>query len=129
MEARGLTLSESGRFEISGNPDMLTQLAENLAANAVQHAAEGGRITVEAQKNTLRISNPYTGELDEKTICEPFRRGDAARGSQSGSGLGLSIVQQIAALHSESLQSKAALRRRLPAFSIYIVPFRNPDHL
>lgn len=107
MEQRGLTLSESGRLEISGNPDMLTQLAENLASNAVQHAAEGGRITVEAQKNTLRISNPYTGELDEKTICEPFRRGDAARGSQSGSGLGLSIVQQIAALHKLRLRITA----------------------
>lgn len=107
MEQRGLTLSESGRFEISGNPDMLTQLAENLAANAVQHAAEGSRITVEAEKNTLRISNPYTGELDEKTICEPFRRGDAARGSQSGSGLGLSIVQQIAALHKLRLRITA----------------------
>lgn len=107
MEARGLTLSESGRFEISGNPDMLTQLAENLAANAVQHAAEGSRITVLVEKNTLRISNPYTGELDEKTICEPFRRGDAARGSQSGSGLGLSIVQQIAALHKLRLRITA----------------------
>ena len=107
MEQRGLTLSESGRFEISGNSDMLTQLAENLAANAVQHAAEGSRITVLAEKNTLRISNPYTGELDEKTICEPFRRGDAARGSQSGSGLGLSIVQQIAALHKLRLRITA----------------------
>lgn len=107
MEQRGLMLSESGRFEISGNPDMLTQLAENLAANAVQHAAEGGRITVLVEKNTLRISNPYTGELDEKTICEPFRRGDAARGSQSGSGLGLSIVQQIAALHKLRLRITA----------------------
>ncbi len=99
MEQRGLTLEESGNLPLRGNADMLTQLAENLAANAVQHASEGGKITVSAEKNTLRISNPYTGELDAKTLCEPFKRGDAARGSQSGSGLGLSIVQQIAALH------------------------------
>ena len=99
MDARGLTLSESGRLILKGNAEMLAQLAENLAANAVQHTAEGGTITVTAEKRSVRISNPYTGELDEKELCEPFRRGDAARGSQSGSGLGLSIVQQIAALH------------------------------
>ena len=108
MAERGLTLEESGKLVIRGNAEMLTQLAENLAANAVQHTAEGGKITVTVdEKNTLRISNPYTGELDEKQICEPFRRGDAARGSQSGSGLGLSIVQQIASLHKCRLRVTA----------------------
>lgn len=108
MAERGLTLAESGSLVLKGNREMLTQLAENLAANAVQHAAEGGRITVTVdEKNTLRISNPYTGELDEKQICEPFQRGDAARGSQSGSGLGLSIVQQIASLHKCRLRVTA----------------------
>lgn len=107
MERRGLTLTESGQFTVRGNPEMLAQLAENLAVNAVQHTAEGGEITVTAEKRMLRISNPYTGELDEKTLCEPFKRGDAARGSQSGSGLGLSIVQQIAALHQLRLRVTA----------------------
>lgn len=107
MAQRGLTLTESGKMEIRGNTEMLTQLAENLAANAVQHAAEGGTITVTAEKKVLRICNPYTGELDEKAICEPFRRGDAARGMHSGSGLGLSIVQQIAALQKLRLRVTA----------------------
>lgn len=107
MEQRGLTLKESGKMAVKGNADMLKQLAENLAANAVQHAAEGGTITVSAEKKALRISNPYIGELNEKTLCEPFRRGDAARGSQSGSGLGLSIVQQIAALQKLRLRVTA----------------------
>lgn len=108
MAERGLTLAESGSLVLRGNREMLTQLAENLAANAVQHAAEGGRITVTVdEKNTLRISNPYTGALDEKKLCEPFQRGDAARGSQSGSGLGLSIVQQIASLHKCRLRVTA----------------------
>ena len=107
MEQRGLTLKESGTFIVEGNADMLLQLAENLAANAVQHAAEGSEITVSAEKSRLRICNPYTGELDEKTLCEPFRRGDAERSSHSGSGLGLSIVQQIAALNKIRLRITA----------------------
>ncbi len=107
MEQRGLTLTESGQLTVKGNPDMMAQLCENLAANAVQHTAEGGAITVTAEKRSIRISNPYTGELDAKTLCEPFKRGDAARGSQSGSGLGLSIVQQIAALHKLRLRVTA----------------------
>ena len=107
MEQRGLTLTESGQLTVKGNPDMLAQLCENLAANAVQHTAEGGAVTVTAEKRSIRISNPYTGELDAKKLCEPFKRGDAARGSQSGSGLGLSIVQQIAALHKLRLRVTA----------------------
>ena len=107
MEQRGLTLTESGQLTVKGNPEMLAQLCENLAANAVQHTAEGGAITVTAEKRSIRISNPYTGELDAKTLCEPFKRGDEARGSQSGSGLGLSIVQQIAALHKLRLRVTA----------------------
>ena len=104
---RGLKLKESGKLEVRGNAEMLTQLAENLAANAVQHAAEGGTITVTAEKNTLRISNPFTGTLDAKTLCEPFRRGSAARGSEAGSGLGLSFVRQIASLHRLRLRITA----------------------
>lgn len=107
MEQRGLTLKESGSMTVSGNTKMLTQLADNLVSNAVRHTAEGGSITVDAEKHTLRISNPYTGELDVKTICEPFRRGDSARGSHSGSGLGLSIVQQIASLNKLRLRITA----------------------
>lgn len=107
MQARGLTLTESGSLTVRGNPEMLRQLAENLAANAVQHANENGTVTVSAEKRTLRISNPFSGTLDVKAICEPFRRGDAARGSQSGSGLGLSIVQQIASAHGIRLRIRA----------------------
>lgn len=107
MEQRGLKLTESGQMIVKGNPEMLAQLAANLADNAVQHTAEGGEISVAAEKRTVRISNPYIGELDAKTLCEPFKRGDAARGNQSGSGLGLSIVQQIAALHKLRLRVTA----------------------
>lgn len=99
MTLRELTLTESGSLTVHGNAEMLRQLAENLAANAVQHTAKGGAITVTAEGKTLRISNPFTGELDEKTLCEPFKRGDSARGRQSGSGLGLSYVKLIASLH------------------------------
>ena len=104
MTQRSLTLSESGKLMLKGNSEMLTQLAENLVANAIQHTSDGGRISVTAERRKLRISNPYTGSLDVKKICEPFQRGDAARGSHSVSGLGLSIVKQIASLHKMKLR-------------------------
>ena len=104
MKQRSLTLSESGKLMLKGNTEMLTQLVENLVANAIQHTSDGGRISVTAERRKLRISNPYTGSLDVKKICEPFQRGDAARGSHSGSGLGLSIVKQIASLHKIKLR-------------------------
>ena len=104
---RGLTVELSGTCTVKGNAEMLRQLALNLAANAAQHAAEGGKITVTGEGRTLRMQNPFAGELDEKAILEPFKRGSKARGRESGSGLGLSIVQQIAALHKAKLRVTA----------------------
>ena len=106
-EQRGLTVELSGTCTVRGNAEMLRQLALNLAANAAQHAAEGGKITVTGEGRTLRMQNPFAGELDEKAILEPFKRGSKARGRESGSGLGLSIVQQIAALHRAKLRVTA----------------------
>ena len=106
-EQRGLTVELSGTCTVKGNAEMLRQLALNLAANAAQHAAEGGKITVTGEGRTLRMQNPFAGELDEKAILEPFKRGSKARGRESGSGLGLSIVQQIAALHKAKLRVTA----------------------
>ena len=90
MALRGVTLKESGTLTVKGNAEMLKQLAEALAANAVQHTAEGGKITVTAEKKTLCISNPFTGELDESTLCDP---------AANGGGHGLHTVQQICELH------------------------------
>ena len=104
IKQRGLTFSESGKFMLKGNTEMLTQLTENLVVNAIQHTSDGGQIIIIAERRKLRISNPYTGSLDVKKICEPFQRGDVARGSHSGSGLGLSIVKQIASLHKIKLR-------------------------
>ncbi len=106
-EQRGLTVELSGTCTVRGNAEMLRQLALNLAANAAQHAAEGGKITVTGEGRTLRMQNPFAGELDEIAIMEPFKRGSKARGRESGSGLGLSIVQQIAALHRAKLRVTA----------------------
>lgn len=108
MQLHGLNVQELGKWEIRGNAEMLRQMAENLAVNVLQHAAENSAVTVTAEGKLLRIRNAYTGELDAKTLCEPFRRGDAARGKGSGSGLGLAFVQQIAALHKIRLRITAA---------------------
>ena len=70
MKQRGLTLEESGNLPLRGNADMLTQLAENLAANAVQHASEGGKITVSAEKNTLRIRR-FCSRRIRRAVTEP----------------------------------------------------------
>ena len=107
MQFRGLKLKESGSFIFKGNPDLIRQLCDNLASNVLHHAAEGGQITVTATKRWLTISNPYTGELDAKTLLNPFRRGDEARGRHSGSGLGLSMIHNIANLHRLKLKLTA----------------------
>ena len=96
---QGLRWNVSGSCVVMGNEAMVRQMAANLVVNACQHAAKNSEITVYGHKKRFSMNNHFVGELDEKTLCEPFRRGDEARSRRSGSGMGLSIVKQIAALH------------------------------
>ncbi len=97
---RGLHLTESGSMEIPGNSAMLTLLAEKLAADTTAHAADNIQITVEAEKNILRISYPYSGELNIKLFRKALRRGDTV-------GTAFDFVQQAALLHKLRFRIRA----------------------
>jgi hypothetical protein len=87
-------------MEILGNSAMLTLLAEKLAADTIAHAADNSQITVEAEKNILRISYPYSGELNIKLFRKALRRGDAV-------GTAFDFVQQAVLLHKLRFRIRA----------------------
>jgi len=67
--------------------------------NAVRYAPEGSTVTLRFAADRLLVHNAGPG-LPAETLAhlgERFRRVDGQ--AESGSGLGLSIVQRIAALH------------------------------
>jgi signal transduction histidine kinase len=91
---------------IKGDEDRLLQALTNLIDNGIRHTPAGGQVTVEAAvtEEALFISvadnGPGIPAEELSHLFERFWRGDKSRSRHSGgSGLGLSIVKQIAELH------------------------------
>ncbi len=85
---------------VRANPDDLHQIIFNLVENAIKYNVIGGKVNLLLfrRENTVQLVVDDTGEgvPPEKlgSIFDRFYRVDEARsGEQSGSGLGLSIVQ------------------------------------
>jgi len=88
------------------------QILNNLLSNAIKFTPEGGRIKVIAAQNgegelVLRVVDTGVGiaDQDQQMIFEKFRQGetsmpggDAMTREHGGSGLGLSIVRELANL-------------------------------
>ncbi|MCU1490763.1 MAG: hypothetical protein JWM85_2168 [Acidimicrobiaceae bacterium] len=95
---------------VSGNATLLSRMVHNVIDNAVGHNEQGGwirvRTGVEGDLASLVVENggPVLDEGAVKDLAHPFRRLGAERtGSESGVGLGLSIVAAIAEAHGGRL--------------------------
>jgi len=86
-----------------GNPTLLALLLRNLLDNAVRYSPEGGHVTLRRDADGLAVEDDGPGVAAEylARIHERFFRPPGQ--SQSGSGLGLSIVQRVAELHGMAL--------------------------
>jgi len=86
---------------------LLTLLLRNLLDNAVRYAPEGSEATLRFSADGLDVENagpPLPREMVAR-LGERFHR--AAGQAESGSGLGISIAQRIAALHGLELRYRA----------------------
>lgn len=100
--AAGVTL----RYEHRGTPPprqgetlLLSLLLRNLLDNAVRYTPQGGVVTVTLSERSLTVEDDGPGVTVEHLarLGERFYRPPGQE--QTGSGLGLSIVQRIAGLH------------------------------
>lgn len=115
--ARRLTLLRHApaRLYTHGDPVALEQALANLLANATRLAPEGTTVTVSAGQQGPWVWLAVTDEgpgipvADQPKVYERFWRGEKHRARTEGrSGLGLTIVRQIARGHggSVALQSE-----------------------
>ena len=111
LQAKHLDLRTSLADDVvvSGNPDHLRRLIVNLLDNALKFTPEHGTISVNLATNSggsaMRIANSGPGipAADLPRIFDRFFRGKAQ--SQPGSGLGLSLCQEIARLHGGEIKA------------------------
>ena len=85
---------------VDGVPERLNRLVANLLDNAVKWSPAGQSIEVTLRDDvlTVRDHGPGFAEADLPHVFDRFYRSTDARG-MPGSGLGLSIVRQVAEMH------------------------------
>ena len=112
--------------EIADSPALVAQTEHiralwlNLLSNALRYTPAGGRITIQlnAEENRRTIigsvADTGIGIATEEIprIFEEFYRTDAARAMQeTGTGLGLPIVQQIVAMYGGTIELESAVNQ------------------
>jgi len=93
--------------QVSGDPLLLREALANLIHNALEYTPHGGRVTV---RTGVRNAEPFLEVEDDgpgipaaerEQVLERFYR--AAGTAGTGSGLGLSIVREIAVAHGAQI--------------------------
>jgi signal transduction histidine kinase len=111
-EAPATVESELSPAPTTGDPALVQRLVANLVDNAVRYNGAEGWVRawtgVRDGRPTLEVSNtgPVIAQQDVEGLVEPFRRlagGERSAERGGGLGLGLSIVDAIAAAHGARL--------------------------
>jgi signal transduction histidine kinase len=120
------TRVDAGASAIVGDPDRLEQALQNLAANALRHTPDAGRISLTAERRgadvvlTVRDNGPGIPSEHLPLIFNRFYKADLSRkAAGGGSGLGLSIVKAIVERHGGTVgvrnEGGAVFEIRLPS--------------
>ena len=117
IAAKRLTVQQSTGQDgawVQGSQALLCRMVENVIDNAIGHNADGGWVSVatgiDGHRACLVVENggDVIDQRQVDQLGQPFRRLGADRtGSDTGSGLGLSIVAAIAAAHLGALDLRA----------------------
>jgi signal transduction histidine kinase len=102
---------------VHGDAERLEQALQNLAANALRHTPDAGRVELAARRAdhgialVVRDSGPGIPAEHLPRVFDRFYKVDASRASTqvpSGSGLGLSIVRAIVERHGGTVVARNA---------------------
>jgi signal transduction histidine kinase len=117
LRDRGITLataSAPGTPLVYGDPDRLEQALQNVAANAIRHTPDGGKVKLDAEPDgdrvriTIADTGPGIPPEHLTHVFDRFYKVDASRAGTrvpSGSGLGLSIVRAIVLRHGGEVRA------------------------
>ena len=114
-EAKDVSLERSGDALLIGSDTLMYRLVFNLVENAIRYSRPGTVVRVSACEEggrvVLRIEDCGPGIPNQfrKSVFQPFFRVDSSRSREYGGvGLGLSLVWEIAALHSGTVEVEAS---------------------
>jgi two-component system sensor histidine kinase TctE len=100
-----LSLDAPRDVRVTGNGLLLHELVANLVDNAIRYTPSGGKVALRVSANSqplLEVEDSGIGISagERERVFAPFYRAVSAQQTNSaGSGLGLTIVREIAVLH------------------------------
>jgi signal transduction histidine kinase len=107
-----LSLKDTGRATIDGDPELLRRALENVVRNAIRYSPENEEVEValrtvkQAALITVKDRGPGVPEASLALLFEPFYRVDSDRNRGSGGvGLGLSIARRAIQLHNGAIRA------------------------
>ena len=129
MEDAGMVFSAvvpEDRCTVNADPVQLARVVQNLLVNAMRHNPAGTEIALMLVRRAgvayvVVADSGAPIEGNPADLFEPFVRGDAARQSSGGSGLGLSICKRIAEMHGYDLSLVQPYGRFAKAFVLQCV--------
>jgi signal transduction histidine kinase len=128
VDLLALAAEECSRFEgcsvrgepviVRGNAGLLRRMLRNLVDNALRHGKPPVEISVtrEDDRAALRVNDhgPGITASDSEKVFTPFSR--ARRADSGGTGLGLSLVRQIARHHG----GDARIEKNAPGLTVLV---------
>jgi len=120
---RGLSFSveDKGLFVFEGEEDLADMVIDNFIHNAVKYAKEGTEIAILIEENRVCFRNEWEPVEAYRKNPERFFLaydvGNRVRGSEQGSGVGLSIAANV--LRYFGLQYKAVVKKEEISFELY----------
>jgi len=123
-KAQAVTVEIAPGLRMEGDRQLLARLLANLVENAMRHSPERARITVSALQAADAIEvviaddGPGIPAAERANVFRRFYRLESSR-TTPGSGLGLSLVAAVAAIHSievslEDNQPGLRVRLKIP---------------
>ena len=129
-ETKGIVLSHAPggeRIQVQGDRDLLIEVLANIVDNAIKFTPERGRVDIRTCMNgncaLIRIADTGIGipASERKAVMGRFYRSDKSR-HIPGSGLGLSLVSAILALHHARLEiTQSRVHDTLPGATMSII--------
>lgn len=98
FEQKNIKLEQeiTGNIIVNGNNGLAEVLINNLIINAIRHTYPGGCISIRLTDSVFEVSNSGDEELNTNLL---FKRFSKLSANNNGSGLGLSIIQEICKFH------------------------------
>jgi len=93
----------SSNVKVNGNSSLIEVLINNLILNAIRHTSSDGAISVKLTNSVFEVANSGTEKLNSDLL---FKRFSKLSTDNNGSGLGLSIIQEICKFQNWTINYK-----------------------